>query len=158
GYRPSLGRVVPQAGKGRNMETVYMIPTRHLGDVITVLVLLYNRSLANDWPIQVYGPTFISRLFEMFDFGRLAYLGVLDPFPPFQANIVGLMSDAATGPIAGNKATVVFLNGRMFGWIEKKDAKPFSKVILPLKKVTVEKDDVVGFQFDSRSLHENKTL
>lgn len=137
------------------MEKIFIDKNAHLGDIITILILAQNRAINNNWIIKIYGANYIKNLFEIYHFSHLSYIDNYEM--KNNCSIAKLMPYKNYGPIKNNKASVPFLKINQFNFIEKKEAEPISKIILPkikLKK-TIQENTCL-FQFDSRSIHYGK--
>lgn len=138
------------------MEVVYVRPM-HLGDYVVILNLLYNRAIYNQKPIQVYGSHMAKSLFDLFDYQGLEYMGDSSDRLNYAGSIISLMPNFSVGPIAKNTAVVPFLTAGMFDHIRDNRYKQIENIEFPkCKRTTPPKEDIITFQFDSRSLRVNK--
>jgi len=150
-------------------ETVHIVKTIiiddniqsvHLGDVVVCLNLLYNRSTNTGIPIDVFGPTWISQIFEIFDYEPVIFCGDYEKNLNMNFSFLDMMPRINTGPLNGNVSKSGFLIGKVFLHISNPQIIHFEKVIVPKTKLTkTQTNNITFFQFDSRSLHdiENKT-
>lgn len=139
------------------METILFRKGAHLGDVVSISILAYNRALKNNWIIKIYGPIFIKNLFEMFEFKNLIYINN-DVERIDNYSVIKLMPYQEYGPLKYNKAYETFLSLKQFELRnEQKDVEPITKIILPKTKLKeTNKENICYFQFDSRSIYYGK--
>jgi len=88
-------------------ETVHIVKTIiiddniqsvHLGDVVVCLNLLYNRSTNTGIPIDVFGPTWISQIFEIFDYEPVRFCGDYEKNLNMNFSFLDMMPRINTGP------------------------------------------------------------
>jgi hypothetical protein len=121
---------------------------RHLGDTVTILNLCYNRCLANDWQMDVFGPRYIQELLAIFDYRPLRYAGA-------SADRDHVCRAIDFLPLSG-PAVVPFLRGTHFTLIPLLPAKLPSSITLPTLRKPRVPNSTLFFQFDSRTIHPNK--
>lgn len=127
------------------------IKSRHLGDIISILVLLYNRCLNSCNLIEIRGDKVISTLFNLFDFKGLVYGG--DHENESSDDCLGSLIDFGSENYNG-----IFLNTNMFKWNLKTESMVPKKIVLPQLKHddAFPKKNIITFQFDARSKNKNK--
>ena len=96
------------------MEKISIRATRHLGDVLTVLNLMYSRSLENGWEISIKGPEFTKQLFKIFDYKGLIYDGVPEYDIGQDSILFDYLPKFNNGHLSKRKPTVKFLADEHF--------------------------------------------
>lgn len=105
---------------------------------------------------KIFGPDFIPMLFEIFEYKGLSYEGPMIEDLNMTTPIISLFPRLTNGVLAQNLATVTFLNGVMFRPDSPPDYK-LQEVCLPQCKLPSQvAENIACFQFDSRSIHEDK--
>lgn len=132
----------------------------HLGDVVVSLNLLYNRTLYTNTSIDVFGPEWISELFDIFDYDKLKYVGNHENKCDMNTSFLEMMPRIQTGVLSNNVGSLPMIQGKCFCHIanKKKAVVSYNNFTLPKTTKTSSEKNITLFQFDSRSLHpKNKT-
>ncbi len=137
------------------MQILSMRNDRHLGDSISVMTLVHSRALETGERFLLRGPDYLKDLLELFDFCGLIYDGPCPEGDVMLQPIINLMPKFEEGPLRDNRSKVRFLNAGMYQTINWDYRHPNS-IHLPAMKFASDKQNLVCFQFDSRSLHYGK--
>lgn len=138
------------------MQAIYLINTRHLGDTICTFNLLYSRRVETNETFQVFGPRYVPLLLELFDYNGFSYGGKSPEDMEEKHGLHDLLPTIPDGYFQRVTASAPFIALNLFTAPNLPRYHP-KQITLPKLKVKGEdKQDMVCFQFDSRSLNKWK--
>jgi hypothetical protein len=121
---------------------------RHIGDAIAIINTIYNISLEKNIKFNIYGAYYIKELTDVFNYCNLKYCGTPDDVFENNSSISEFLHI--------NKTNVPFLSNKHF-FIDNKIQHKIKKIEMPKNKIKLcKKNENILFQFDSRTIHENK--
>ncbi|MEI8270666.1 MAG: hypothetical protein WCG45_04805 [bacterium] len=136
-----------------NKMKFYIWNETHLGDIIMALNSIYSRNIELGIKFEIYGPSEINYLLDFFDYQGLIYKDLCNIEVRHMKN-----SLSSLFPIAITKKLdygfTYFTSCNLFS--TEDDCGYISKVYFPKPKQKIYPENVIYFQFDSRSVVERK--